>query len=162
MLPPALKRRQLTAAARACKSSADIVIGTGAASAAAAAAAAVFMELRKPLVLSWDVEVAPTVPAGLDWDQTSGAVVIGAEERRASVVLEGGEGSREMESLGESRGKGVAGVGEAGEQRCDATGGKPSEQEGLRAGLEGTRGDFECARPRDPAWARLVFADRKR
>lgn len=181
MLPPALKRRQPAAgapASRSSASSAHAAVETGAA--AASAPAAVYMELRKPLVLSWDVELAPNMPTGPEGGQAAGGemeavtVAVGAgavsagskvkvgtgAESEVSAGAGGGKGGRKMEDPSANRGNGVLGA--AGEEGRGATGGDLREEEELGAGLEGTAGGLECARPRDPAWARLVFADRKR
>lgn len=184
MLPPSLKRRDPAAGARY-----SIFSAAGDAGPPAAAAAAVFMELRKPLLLSWDVVLAPTVPEEAEHGQTAGSgvelttvaageeatvvavvVVEGEDEvegrvgagKKASTAVEGGsgEGGDETKDLCVNRGRGGGGEGEgAGAARGErgATAGTQEEDEGAR----GETG-FECARPRDPAWARLVFADRKR
>lgn len=179
MLPPALRRPHPTVGARSSKPSASSAIETDASGApASAAAAAVFMELRKPLVLSWEVEVAErdgpassdaemetvdvVAAAAVAEDGTGGMEVRGGPKRGASIGAEDGKGGRGMKEQDENRPKGVVGGGAAAGEERGATGTK--QKEGLGTGLEGegSRGRFECARPRDPAWARLVFADRKR
>lgn len=106
-----------------------------------AATAAIFMELRKPLELAWNVELVAPEAARYVEDVTRG-------------VSEGTGGGRGDENAS-------AGAGEAqqGDGQVEAS---QQAGEGGAGGGQSRRGERGCARPRDPAWARLVFSDRKR
>ncbi|CAM9911722.1 unnamed protein product, partial [Scytosiphon promiscuus] len=93
---------------------------------ASAATAAVFMELRKPLELAWNVELVTSEAAEVAKDVKG----VRAAAREAQEVL--GLGRVEECTTGEG------------------------------GGVREERSGTGCSRPRDPAWARLVFSDRKR
>ncbi|CAN0221310.1 unnamed protein product, partial [Ectocarpus sp. 8 AP-2014] len=186
MLPPSTKKRLKQEPAGAQSSSrpaADPAPAAAATRHGTTATTAAFVELRKPLALSWEVELGPIVGgAGAEaGGGTAGAVAeretTPATPQRAEavggepvVVRKGTEGKIAVEedaeggspkdtvttAVGENGGvQGRLGDGEAG-------GTSEGGRRGTITAASVGGGSFECRRVRVPTWARLVFADRKR
>ncbi|CAM9821116.1 unnamed protein product, partial [Ectocarpus fasciculatus] len=194
MLPPSTKKplkQQPAGAQPFSKPAADSAPTAAAATRYGTNATAAFVELRKPLALSWDVELAPIV--GGASAEAGGGIAGAVAEREAApatpqtVAAVGGEavvekkGKAEEDSEGGGGGgrKGVAEGKIAAEQdpkdvvtTAEGENGRLGDGEaggtswGARRGTMTAAavggGSFECRRVRDPAWVRLVFADRKR
>lgn len=205
MLPPITKKRlkQQPAGAQSSSKPAADPAPTAAATRYGTTATAAFVELRKPLTLSWDVELGPIV--GGASTEVGGGTAGGVAELETTpatpqrVAAVGGETVAEKEGTveedseeggggGGGGGKGVAEGNIAAEEDAEEGGSKDTvtmaagekggvrgesgdtaavgisggERRGTMTAAESGGGSFECRRVRDPAWARLVFADRKR
>lgn len=164
MLPPAQREPKKPAVAGTTISDAALSDATAAAAAAASRASrtapsplplnsATFVELRKPLALAWNVSLA-TSGEERHRTETHGhdGRVEEYEDEPQSEEGDSSVGKNKAKRLTEAEG-GVSGDGDDG-------GDMLAQDCACAASRSGTA--RKCFRFRDPVWARLAFADRKR